>query len=117
MNHRIETAWELGRAGVKLDSMDYAFRAANALQRSNEADCSICPEAWTKELSKRSTAAVRRLVESGQRHGEPLKVEIQEDPRGWPLKVNGVSIKGKGFTSAWFERAERAAYAERSCAK
>ena len=116
-NWKVEVAFALGRQNVSPNAWPLIVRAANALQRLHEAECSIVPEAWTESLRKRAQAACKRLREWSKASGSKLTLEVQTDPRGCPLIVNGVRIGGEGFRAEWFERAERVAYAERDAVR
>lgn len=110
-NWRIEAAFALGRAGVPVGAWPKIVSAANARQRSNEADCAIAPPAWVEAFGKRADAAERRLRAWLEGARVNVSIETQTDPRGAPLTVAGVRIDGDGFPAEWFTRAERAAYA------
>lgn len=120
---KVETAYRLGRQSISLNALPFIVRAANALQRANEADCSICPEAWQKSLRKRADGATQRLRTWLEANGTVATVETQGDPRGAALSLTlddtkaTIIVPGDGFSAAWFERAERAAYAERGAVK
>ena len=110
---KVESAFALGRAGVPVGAWQKIVSAANARQRSNEAACSICPPEWTTALEKRADAAEARL----RAYLPAFEVETRTDPRGCPVAVAGVPVAGDGFPADWYQRAERAAYAERETIK
>lgn len=103
----VDLTAQLARLGLGVDQIRRVFRAANAMQRSSEAECSCPLDEERDRLQRRADAAVGRIgaLPAG------ITLETQGDPRGCPISFvhrteryeSRVSIPGDGYPSRVFD--------------